>query len=436
MSIHFSDAFSHTGQTFFSPNYEYIASANKNRLIIRNTLDMEVVHIFSCQDVIQKVSWSKDSKLVLCGCFKRSLVQVFLIADPEWKCRIHDPLASIVNCYWAPDSRHVITVADFQLRLTIWSLVNRSGRYISYPKFSDKGICFNNDGTLMAVLRRENCKDSVRLYSVENWEQVLEKELSSTDAGNLAFSHDSSCLIYYESELNFVLNVISITGKPVYCLKNEEPGLGIKNVSVSNSLLGIGGFNERLVLVNSLTWNPITSLIHSSPIQSDDVTIYEEVFGIPESDTSLHVTNGVERSWFRIVQPPVVLENIPPSLSKPNPKIGVSLIEFSFDEKYVATRNDNMPRCVWIWSVTSLKLVSVVILKETVKNFKWSPKEINLIILSGNTNVYFWDLEGASCANIPLSCVKPSRLYFDDFGGKLLLCDKEKYCFCYLNSDN
>ena len=34
---------------------------------------------------------------------------------------------------------------------------------------------------------------------------------------------------------------------------------------------------------------------------------------------------------------------------KVNPKLGVGLMAWSGDGKYLATRNDNMPTAVWIW---------------------------------------------------------------------------------------
>ncbi|KAL0240983.1 hypothetical protein GEMRC1_006219 [Eukaryota sp. GEM-RC1] len=174
-TLDFSDVYQHSRLSLFSPNDQFIASVQRHRLIVRKVDNLEIVNTFACQDAIQKIEWSYDSKLVLCGCFKRSLVHVFLITDLNFKCRIHDPIASIVNAFWSPDSRHVVTVADFQLRYTVWSLKDRSGRYISYPKFSDeKGYSFSKDGTLLAVLRRENCKDILSIYSIPSWDLSFE----------------------------------------------------------------------------------------------------------------------------------------------------------------------------------------------------------------------------------------------------------------------
>lgn len=49
-------------------------------------------------------------------------------------------------------------MADFQIRMTIWSLVNRTCLHINGPKFADRGVGFSPDGSLMALLEvRSSC---------------------------------------------------------------------------------------------------------------------------------------------------------------------------------------------------------------------------------------------------------------------------------------
>lgn len=56
------------------------------------------------------------------------------IEQPEWTCKIDEGSAGLVSCLWAPDSRHILTTTDFQLRMTLWSLTSKSISYIKYPK--------------------------------------------------------------------------------------------------------------------------------------------------------------------------------------------------------------------------------------------------------------------------------------------------------------
>lgn len=46
----------------------------------------------------------------------------------------------------------VLLVADFRVRLTVWSLVERKPIYLTGPKFADRGIAFSPAGDQLAVL--------------------------------------------------------------------------------------------------------------------------------------------------------------------------------------------------------------------------------------------------------------------------------------------
>ncbi|KAL0217988.1 hypothetical protein RCL1_008836 [Eukaryota sp. TZLM3-RCL] len=437
MALEFSDTNSHNFSVF-SPDGLMIASAYRQRLVVRKCDTLEQVIVFPCQDHIQKIEWSPDSKLVLCGCFKRSLVSVVLISDPEWKCRIHDPLASIVNAYWAPDSRHIITVADFQLRLTVWSLISRSGQYIPFPKYSNQGVAFSPDGSMLAVLRREDSKDFLRVFSINStFEHLFERQLDSSDAADITFTTSGDAIIYWDTELGYALSVIALNGKKIYAVKNEEPGLGIKKVVQKANWIGIGSYSERLVLLNADTWQPVVSFPHYSPISDESVSIFEEVYAVPEgvaAEKSLH-SASVERTFFLVQPTPYSLPAVPPDPSKPNPKLGVGSIEFSQDCTFVATRNDNMPNCLWIWSVDLLKLVSVLVFKSSVRCFRWSPLFNRLAVVTGTFNLFFWDGEGASAVNIPVAALHPTTLSFSPDGDSILLADSDKFCLCYLDKE-
>ena len=63
-----------------------------------------------------------------------------------------------------------------------------------------------------------------------------------------------------------------------------------------------------------------------------------------------------------------------------------------FDSKLIASRNDNIPNAVFIWDINSLKLNTVIVHIKNVKDFKWSPKENILIIVTENEKCYVFSL--------------------------------------------
>lgn len=80
------------------------------------------------------------------------------VEDAEWTARISEGVAGLVHARWSPDGRHVLTTADFQLHMTIWSLVRKSMYYVKHPKLQAGGVAFSPDGKYMAVATRSDCK--------------------------------------------------------------------------------------------------------------------------------------------------------------------------------------------------------------------------------------------------------------------------------------
>ena len=126
-----------------SPDGKLLAGAEAYRIIIRDLDTLQTVQIYSCLDQIEHIEWSADSKYVLCALFKRGLVQVWSVDAPEWHCKIDEGPLGLAWARWAPGARHVVASSDFSIRLTIWSLVDRSVFFIKCPKFPRAGIDFS-----------------------------------------------------------------------------------------------------------------------------------------------------------------------------------------------------------------------------------------------------------------------------------------------------
>ena len=55
----------------------------------------QIQNLFTCMDTIQHVEWSSDSQFILCGLYKRGLVQVWSLEQPDWKCKIDEGSAGL-----------------------------------------------------------------------------------------------------------------------------------------------------------------------------------------------------------------------------------------------------------------------------------------------------------------------------------------------------
>lgn len=148
----FSEPCSYSGPPpAFSSDGRYIAVAVEYRLFIRDWQTLRVIQLYSCLDKVQHVEWSSDSNYVLCGLYNRSIVQVWSVLEPEWTCRIDEGLAGVASARWCPDGRSILVTADYQIKATVWSLVDKKCVYLKGPKFADKGLAFSPDGQHLAV---------------------------------------------------------------------------------------------------------------------------------------------------------------------------------------------------------------------------------------------------------------------------------------------
>lgn len=64
------------------------------------------------------MEWSPDSCYVLTGNYKRCVAEVWSIEDPEWRCKIDEGSAGLLKICWSPDSRHILTTAEFHVSKT------------------------------------------------------------------------------------------------------------------------------------------------------------------------------------------------------------------------------------------------------------------------------------------------------------------------------
>ena len=75
--MNFSEAFQQTKHLVqFSPDGNYIASCSQYRLVIRDMTTLQIVNLYTCLDPVQYLQWSPDSLFLMCGMFKRGIVQV------------------------------------------------------------------------------------------------------------------------------------------------------------------------------------------------------------------------------------------------------------------------------------------------------------------------------------------------------------------------
>ncbi|KAK3701374.1 hypothetical protein QZH41_008742, partial [Actinostola sp. cb2023] len=330
------------------------------RLIIRDVQTLQILQLYTCLDNIQNIEWSSDSLYIMCAMYKRALIQVWSLEKPEWTCKIDEGSAGLVGARWSPDGRHILTTADFQLRITIWSLVSKSVSYIKYPKHATDGLDFSKDGKYMALAERRNCKDFVSIFTCESWQLLKHFEVETKDLANLSWSPDGRVLCLWDSI--------------IHCR-----------------------------ILNHITWKVVAEHDHPHTLDTETVVVYKEVeVKPPLLQGDLMPPGGFSvQSKYQIEQVPVQVPVIKLDPEKHNPRLGIGFVSFSNDNKYMATINDNMPNAVWIWDVPNLCLAVLLLQSNPIKAMEWDPLQSRLALCTNNNKLYMWSPAGCVSVVIP-----------------------------------
>lgn len=447
--MNFSEVFKQSNQLCkVSPDGAYLATCVQYRLVVRDVKTLQVLHLYTCLDQVAHMEWSSDSLFILCAMYKRGLVQVWSLEQPDWHCKIDEGSIGLVSSRWSPDGRHILNTTEFHLRVTVWSLCTKAVSYIKYPKACTKGMDFSRDGSYMALAECRDCKDYVSIFECDSWHLLRHFETETQDLQGVEWSPNGCVLAVWDSCLEYKVLLYSLDGRLLSTYSAYEWSLGIKSLtwSPSSQFLAIGSYDEKVRVLNHITWKKIREFDHPSTINNTKAVVYKEVERravVTNEDLSIHnITMGTGSSLFNthskyeICPAPVQIPVVKPDLDRPNPKIGVSTMAFSSDNRYLATKNDSMATAVWIWDMRKLSLVAVLEQTAAVRCFQWNPRQARLALCTGTSKLYLWAAGGCSSVQVPSEGgFQVQSLSWHRSGDSLILLGKEQLCVCYMETE-
>ncbi|EMS65817.1 WD repeat-containing protein WRAP73 [Triticum urartu] len=497
--MEFTEAYKQTGPCCFSPDARFLAVACDYRLVVRDVVTLKitlyylldsckfhefftflyllcesgmlyycviistlkngyVVQLFSCVDKINFLEWAPDSEYILCGLYKRPMVQAWSLSQPDWTCKIDEGSAGIAYARWSPDSRHILTTSEFQLRLT-------------WPKHAARGVSFTKDGKFAAICTRRDCKDYINLLSCHSWEIMGVFAVDTLDLAGVEWSPDDSAIVAWDSLLEYkgtqqftlvqplVLEdiiafgschvlIYSPDGRCLFKYSAYESGLGVKTVGWSpcGQFLAVGSYDQSVRILNHLTWKTFAEFTHAASIRSPyNAAVFKEVDDPFQLDMSeLCLSEGLSRNMrdngtengseggsrvkYAVMDVPITVPAQKPASDKPNPKQGIGMLSWSSDSHYFFTRNDNMPTVLWIWDICRLELAAVLVQKDPIRAAAWDPTCPRLVLCTESPHLYMWTPSGACCVNIPLPDFRIVDLKWNSAGSCLLLKDRDSFC--------
>lgn len=224
-------------------------------------------------------------------------------------------------------------------------------------------------------------------------------QVETTDLADLVWAKDDTAIIVWDNPIECRLLVYSATQGLLAQHIPYENALGFKTVNFcpSGQFLAAGSYDQKIRLYNHISWKEITEFEHKKQLSED-----EEIHVYTEEEYKQGGAYNFEEevtSRYKMLDLPIKLTKAKMTKgqeSNPASGNGVSLLAWSYDSKYLASKNDNTPNVVYIWDLSTLGLSVVLIHFDPVKSIDWSKKSNHLVITTNSPRIFIWSVNGAS----------------------------------------
>uniref|UniRef100_A0A8C3C9Q0 WD repeat-containing protein WRAP73 n=1 Tax=Cairina moschata TaxID=8855 RepID=A0A8C3C9Q0_CAIMO len=358
---------------------------------------MSVWVLRTCTPLEYLIQNSGENSLQFCSSWKAALLEILFKVQ-----ELHNFLCS-------PLPPLELGVTAFHCRVITYSALPS----LSVAFVSLLGIAFTKDGRYMAVAERRDCKDFVSLFVCSDWQLLRHFDTETQDLFGIEWAPNGCVLAVWDTCLEYKILLYSLDGRLLSTYRAYEWSLGIKSIawSPSSQFLAIGSYDEKVRILNHVTWKKIAEFEHPATVVNTKTVVYKEVekpSAVEMERLSFPPTRALASSLFStqskydISQVPVSFQYIKPVADRANPKMGIGMLAFSPDNCFLATKNDNIPNAVWIWDIQKLKLSVVLEQLCAIQSFQWDPRQPRLAVCTGNSKVYLWSPAGCVSVQVPM----------------------------------
>lgn len=418
-----------------SPDGRFVATVFESRLLIRSSTQSAILQSFplprdtastwrflqwsgqsgaktDISDQTQRDSRdgsspSISSRILLAN---GDTVLIWEVGDSQWSAVIDGAtsnLGEVARVLFGFTANEILVFSSFGIKVTIWSLATSRGFEIKDPKSLPACYDYRPRTGHLAILTRDSAHDTLMLLAPRTYELIRSVDLTTVDAQGVKWSPDGQWLVVWDAgSMGYKVSVYTADGHLFKTYSGGQDadniGMGVKTLkwSPSGSTLNIGGFDQRIVILQKNTFSPSIAFEHTGTIDDPKIAVWEE-----------QIRASKERSYMMASQP-----TCPPAQSTDASasNTGVSTIEYNIDGSLFATRDESTPSTVWIWSPKLPSAVVILIHHSPVKRVRWHPEIAGLLLIHCNIVdpvIHLW--------NAAWESPKLISLELDKLGGKM-----------------
>lgn len=427
----FSRAVRESSLSAFSPNGKLLAVPCAMKVTIYNAISFQQVTTITNADNVDFIKWSPDSKLLMCLLLKRRLVHVWSPEHTSWKCRISEGPLGLISACWSPDSRHILTTADFQIRTTVWSLADKSVLYLKHVKLSLSERSFSQSGDYLAVVERNDAKDLISIIKSSSWTLELSFEAVTKDLADLSWAPNADIFCIWESPriAAFQLCLYNVAGIQLATYGRSEEIVGIKSLlwSRCGQLVMLESFEGKLTMLETVAWGRILDYVLPESLTNDSVLVFREV-------KSKQTIKGTIDSHYQVLSTrPVSLKALVNTSNVDVPSHPTA-VKLSANQRHMACISATFPGVVFVVDVKQLALAAVLVHLTAVSCIAWDRQSERLAICTGSKHLCLWSPSEALMLQMPCRGPFPIKsCQWNPARGSLLVHGEHMAALCSLS---
>ncbi|KAL8646988.1 MAG: hypothetical protein Q9210_005823 [Variospora velana] len=336
-------------------------------------------------------------------------------------------LTSLGNIEFGRTPDEVMVSSDFDFKIQIWSLITKRAIEIKDPKSASPCYDYRPTSGHLALLIRPAVHDILMIIAPYTHEVLETSELLTIDAQGIKYSPDSNWIAIWDTpSAGCRVLILTADGQlfKTYSLPHEELNLGVRSVqwSPDSEYLAIGDNEGKVTFLGKNKFSPRLTFVHYPRIDSPQETIWQEEIGPSRARDYAEAKQPAESPSHETFR------------SAKESDSGISLMEFNHDGSLIASKCNETPSTLRIYSPRTGQPLAALIHHAPIRSIQWHEQIVDLLLIQCTIRepiIYVWKASWSSPKIFSVSLKPP----FGQLRATWLASDHERIRYMLGNSE-